>query len=215
MKRKSKNKGQKKSRKKGGAGKALLFLIIIGLGLFLAYQFRKEILESLGPFLEKTPEKRLKRRAEKELEKKTAPQGRKIVTLYFSGEKGEYLTGEKREIPNKGDAQEEAKEVIQELIKGPKGKLIRTLPPRTKLLAVEIDERGVAKVNFDKALSRDHPGGSSAEIMTVYSIVNSLTLNFPQIKRVQILIEGRGESITGHLVLDRPISSKTDLIKKE
>ena len=215
MKRKSKNKGQKKSRKKGGAGKALLFLIIIGLGLFLAYQFRKEILESLGPFLEKTPEKRLKRRAEKELEKKTAPQGRKIVTLYFSGEKGEYLTGEKREIPNKGDAQEEAKEVIQELIKGPKGKLIRTLPPRTKLLAVEIDERGVAKVNFDKALSRDHPGGSSAEIMTVYSIVNSLALNFPQIKGVQILIEGeRGGSITGHLVLDRPISSKADLIKK-
>jgi spore germination protein GerM len=215
MKRKSKKKGQKKSRKKGGAGKALLFLVIIGLGLFLAYQFRKEILESLEPFLEKTPEKRLKMRAEKGLEKKTALQGRKIVTLYFSGEEEEYLTGEKREISNKGDAQEEAKEIIHELIKGPKGKLIRTLPPRTKLLALQIDERGVAKVNFDKTLSRDHPGGSSAEIMTVYSIVNSLALNFPQIKGVQILIEGeRGGSITGHLVLDRPISSKADLIKK-
>ena len=210
MKRKSKKKGQKKSRKKGGAGKALLFLIMIGLGLFLAYHFRQEILESLEPFLKK-PEKRLGQKTEK----KTALQGRKIVTLYFSEEEGEYLTGEKREILNKGDAQEEAKEIIHELIKGPKGKLIRTLPPRTKLLALQIDERGVAKVNFDKALSKDHPGGSSAEIMTVYSIVNSLTLNFPQIKGVQILIEGeRGESITGHLVLDRPISSKTDLIKK-
>jgi hypothetical protein len=81
-------------------------------------------------------------------------------------------------------------------------------------LSLQIDGRGIAKVNFDKALSKDHPGGSSAEIMTVYSIVNSLPLNFPQIKGDQILIEGRGESITGHLVLDRPISSKTDLIKK-
>ncbi len=216
MQRKSRKKGQKKSRKKGGAGKALFFLIIIGVGLFLAYQFRKEILKSLEPLLEKTPEKRLKRRPEKGPEKKTALQGRRIVTLYFSGEKEEYLTGEKREISSKEDAQEEAKEIIHELIKGPKGKLIRTLPPRTKLLALQIDERGVAKVNFDRALSRDHPGGSSAEIMTVYSIVNSLTLNFPQIKGVQILIEGeRGGSITGHLALDRPISSKADLIKKD
>jgi len=214
MKRKSKKKGQKKSRKKGGPGKALFLLIIVGLGLLLAYHFRKEILESLEPFLKKTPEQRLGRRVEKGLEKKTALQERKIVTLYFSGEEGEYLAGEKREILNKGSAQEEAKEVIDELIKGPKGKLIRTLPPRARLLALRIDEEGVAKVNFDRALSRDHPGGSSAEIMTVYSIVNSLTLNFPQIKRVQILIEGRRESITGHLVLDRPISSKTDLIKR-
>jgi len=214
MKRKSKKKGQKKSRKKGGAGKVRFFLVVIGLGLLLAYQFRKEILESLEPLLKKTPEKGLERRTEKGPEKKAGLQERKIVTLYFSGEAGEYLTGEKREISTKGNAQEEAKEVIDELIKGPKGKLIRTLPPRTRLLALRIDEEGVAKVNFDKALSRDHPGGSSAEIVTVYSIVNSLTLNFPQIKKVQILIEGRRESITGHLVLDRPISSKTDLIRK-
>ena len=149
------------------------------------------------------------------MEKKTVPQGRKIVTLYFSGEEEEYLAGEKREILNKGDAQEEAKEVIHELIKGPKGKLIRTVPPRTKLLSLRIDEKGVAEINFDQTLSRDHPGGSSAEMMTVYSVANSLILNFPQIKGVQFFIEGeRGRSITGHLALDRPILSKTDLIKK-
>ena len=211
MKRKPKKKGQKKSRKKGGAGRALFFLIIIGLGLFLAYHLRREIFESLEPFLKKKPERRLGQKTEK----KTALQGRKVVTLYFSEEKEEYLTGEQREILNKEDVQEEAKEIIHELIKGPKGKLIRTLPPRTKLLALQIDERGVAKVDFDKAISRDHPGGSSAEILTVYSIVNSLTLNFPQIKGVQILIEGeKGGSITGHLALDRPIPSKTDLIKR-
>ena len=214
MKRRSKKKGHQKSRKKGGARKALFFLIIVGLGLFLAYQFRKEIPKSLEPLLKKTPAKRLATRAEKEPEKKTPPRERKIVTLYFSEEKEEYLAGEKREISNKGDAQEEAKEVIHELIKGPKGKLIRTLPPRTKLLTLRIDEKGLAEVNFDKTLSRDHPGGSSAEIMTVYSIVNSLAFNFPQIKEVQILIEGRREGITGHLVMDRPIASKADLIKK-
>ena len=73
----------------------------------------------------------------------------------------------------------------------------------------------MAKVSFSKAFTADHPGGSSAEIMTVYSIVNSLTTNFPQIKRVQILVEGKEiESIAGHLSLMKPISSKPDLIKK-
>ncbi len=215
MKRKSKKKGQKKSRQKGGAGKALFLLIVIGLGLFLAYHFRREIEESLEPFLKKTPAKRQERRAKKEPERKTPLEERKIVTLYFSGEEGEYLTGEKREILTRGSTQEEAKEVVRELIKGPKGKLVRTLPPRTKLLSLQIDEKGVAKVNFDITFSRDHPGGSSAEMMTVYSIVNSLVLNFPQIKGVQFLIDGeKGGSIRGHLALDRPILSKTDLIKK-
>jgi spore germination protein GerM len=214
MKRQAKKKRQKKSREKSSAGKALFFLVVIGLGLLLAYQFRKEILGSLEPLFKKTSEKKPERRAEKEPARKTARQEKKVVTLYFSGEEGEYLTGEKREILNKENDQEEASEAIEELIKGPKGKLIRTLPPRTRLLALRIDEEGVAKVNFDRALSRDHPGGSSAEIMTVYSIVNSLTLNFPKIKKVQILIEGKREVITGHLVLDRPISSRTDLIKK-
>jgi spore germination protein GerM len=80
---------------------------------------------------------------------------------------------------------------VVELIKGPEGNLIPTLPPRARLLTLQISDAGVAKVNFSAALSKDHPGGSSAEMMTVYSIVNSLTLNFPRIKRVQIVIEGK------------------------
>ena len=52
-------------------------------------------------------------------------------------------------------------------------------------------------------------------MMTVYSVVNSLTLNFPEIKGVQFLVEGKEiETIAGHLSLRQPISSKPDLIKK-
>ncbi len=141
---------------------------------------------------------------------------RKEVLVYFSDPDGEYLIAQKRPILKKNEVKEEAKETILELIKGPKGKLIPTLPPRTKLLTLQINDAGVAKVNFNPALSKDHPGGSSAEMMTVYSIVNSLALNFPQIKRVQILIDGKSiETITGHLSLRQPISPKPDLIKRQ
>jgi hypothetical protein len=51
-------------------------------------------------------------------------------------------------------------------------------------------------------------------MMTVYSVVNSLALNFPEVKRVQFLMEGKEiETIKGHLSLSRPISPKPDLIK--
>ena len=165
----------------------------------MLFLFRREIFNTFKPWFE---------------ERKVVRE-KKMVTLYFSDPEGEYLVGEKRKILKRREVKEEAGETITELIKGPKRKLIPTLPSRTKLLSLQVDEKGVAKVNFNKALSKDHPGGSSAEIMTLYSIVNSLTFNFPQIKRVQILIEGEaGETIAGHLSLDQPVSSNFDLVRK-
>jgi spore germination protein GerM len=78
-----------------------------------------------------------------------------------------------------------------------------------------MDQNGVAKVNFDQTLSKEHPGGSSAEMLTLYSIVNSLILNFPQIKRVQILIDGKVvETIAGHISLKEPVSFNASIVKK-
>jgi len=203
MKRHPKKKSKKKSRKKSGIGKYLVFLIIVGMGLFLVYHFRQEIKGFFKPLLTKEPEKKL------------AVKEKKVVTLYFSEPEEEYLVEEKREILRTERVEEEAKETVVELIKGPKGKLIPTLPPRTKLLTLQMDPNGIAKVNFDKTLSKEHPGGSSAEMLTLYSIVNSLTLNFPQIKRVQILIDGKAvESIAGHISLKQPVSFNPSIVKK-
>ena len=193
-----KQKRKKKTSKKGRGGKIILLLILIGIGLIIL--FHQQIYNSIKPLFARRGifvEKR-------------------EVLLYFSDSEGEYLIGEKREILKKNDLKEEAREAMIELINGPREKLTPTLPPRTKLLTLQINEAGLAKVNFNLALSKDHPGGSSAEMMTVYSIVNSLSLNFPQIKRVQILIEGKPiETIAGHLSLRQPISSKPDLIKRQ
>ncbi len=199
MKQKSKRKRKKKSRKKGQTGRLLAILVLIALGGFMIYLFRQEISDALKPLLEK----------------KAAKKEKKVVTLFFSEEEEEYLVGEGREILKTGKIEGEAQETVLELIKGPKGKLIPTLPPQTRLLTLQVDPSGVAKVNFDQTLSKEHPGGSSAEMMTIYSIVNSLTLNFPQIKRVQILINGKAvESIAGHISLKHPISSNPNLVKK-
>jgi spore germination protein GerM len=188
----------KKRKKKGWIGKFIVLLFLVGIIASLSVFFSREIIDTFGPFLEKLG----------------LVQERKEIVLYFSDLSGEYLIGEKRKIPRKGGVKEEAKEVVDELIRGPKGKLIPTLPSQTKCLTLKLNEKGTAIINFNKALSKDHPGGSSAEILTAYSIVNSLTQNFSQIKQVQILIEGKPvETIAGHLSLKLPITSKPDLIK--
>jgi len=193
-----KTKRKKNSPQKARGSKILLFLILVGIGLVLL--FHQQIFRSVKP----------------STKRRSASVERKEVLLYFSDSEGEYLVAEKRKILRKNAVQDEAKETIVELIKGPNGNLIRTLPPRTELLALEISTGGVARVSFTPALSKDHPGGSSAEIMTVYSIVNSLSANFPQIKRVQILIDGKTiATIVGHLSLEQPVSPKPDLIKRQ
>jgi spore germination protein GerM len=193
-----KTKRKKNTSQKGRGGKILFFLVLIGIGLVLL--FHQQMFRSIKPLSKR----------------RSIPAERKEVLLYFSDSEGEYLIGEKRKILKKNTVQEEAKETVIELIKGPNGKLIPTLPPRTDLLTLQISDAGVARVNFTPALSKDHPGGSSAEMMTVYSIVNSLSLNFPQIKRVQFLIDGKPiATIVGHLSLEQPVSPKPDLIKRQ
>jgi spore germination protein GerM len=193
-----KTKHKKNSPQKSRGGKILFFLVLIAIGLILV--FHQQAFRSVKPLT--------KRRS-------ILPE-RKEVLLYFSDSEEGYLVGEKRKILKKNTVQDEAKETVIELIKGPNGKLIRTLPPRTELLTLQISDAGVARVNFTPALAKDHPGGSSAEMMTVYSIVNSLSVNFPQIRRVQILIDGKPiATIVGHLSLEQPVSPKPDLIKRQ
>jgi len=191
---------RRKSKKKKRSGRLLFLLILIGMFASILYLFRQEIPHSIKSLFEK----------------KTILVKKREVLLYFSDREGEYLIGEKREIFKKNEIKEEAKETIAELIKGPKGNLLPTLPARTKVLTLQINDRGMAKVNFNQALSKDHPGGSTAEMMTVYSIVNSLAFNFPQIKRVQILIDGKPiETIAGHLSLKQSVPPKPNLIKRQ
>lgn len=141
----------------------------------------------------------------------------KTVTLYFSDDQAMYLVDETREItikPSTQMAASEAGEIIKELIAGPKKPgLIATIPKETKLLGVEVAE-GLATVDFSEELQSKHPGGSSGELMTLYSLVNSLT-EVPEIKQVQIQINGANlDSLAGHVDLTNPLTRDESRIKK-
>jgi len=194
----NRQKTQRSRKKNGGGGSALLTVIIIALltvvvGIYLLTKFGEKIPSYLIP-------------------KKISKPEAKTINLYFSNEEGLALKAEKREIA-KGNLIKEIKEGIDSLIKGPKLNLTPTIPEGTRVLGVDVKD-GIAFLNFSKEISENHPGGSSAEIQTVYSIVNTVTLNFPEIKKVQLLIEGkRAKVLAGHIDISFPLGPDKGFIK--
>jgi len=137
----------------------------------------------------------------------------KKVVLFFPSEEDFLLHPEEREIIANDSPVREAKETVEELLKGSKMGYISPFPPETKLRELYITKDGVAYVDFTKEIQEKHLRGSSAEMATIFSIVNSLAYNFKSIKKVFILIDGgEKETLGGHLSLAYPFLPQYDLL---
>ena len=135
------------------------------------------------------------------------------VTLFFSDAEERFLLPEKRFLPKENTLEVQAAAVINALLSGSKTGLINTFPQGAELSRVKREGKDTLVVDFRESLIKNHPGGSSAEMATVYSLTNTLTANFPEIKKVKILIEGKQrESLKGHIGLTDPFYTNTDMI---
>ncbi len=133
------------------------------------------------------------------------------VKLYFSDNEAMYFVKENRKI-NVPTGESAEKLIVAELIKGPtKEKAIKTVPTETKIRSVETKD-GICFVNLSNEFITKHSGGSSAEYMTIYSIVNSLT-ELSHIDKVQFLIEGEKKDTLVHFTLNEPFERDEAMIK--
>jgi len=132
------------------------------------------------------------------------------VNLYFSDSQVMYLEPEKRKISQIPSL---ARQAVVELIKGPENsELYTTIPKETQVNEVYIAD-DIVYVDLSEEIFKNHPGGSSGELMTVYSIVNTLT-EIPPIKGVQILVGGNEKnSLVGHIDISMPLLRDEDWIK--
>ncbi len=139
------------------------------------------------------------------------PQTRE-VDLYFADTAGQRLSIERREVT--GENREDLYEkVVEELLRGPADESrLRTLPETTQVRTIYYRE-GTVWVDLDSAVRDEHPGGTWTEVLAVYSIVNTLVENFPDVEQVQILIEGsESETLAGHVDITGPLKSRLQLL---
>jgi Sporulation and spore germination len=126
------------------------------------------------------------------------------VKIFFPGmQEDVILSAEDQTIYRSAELANRARQILVKVLEGPKNpQLHPSIPKDTKLQEVFIDDRGTAYVDFSNPISANHPGGLQNEQATVYSIVNSLTYNLPEIRQVKILVGGaESETLAGHCLL--------------
>ncbi len=124
--------------------------------------------------------------------------------VYYTDMKRVALKSETVRLPANLDPLDLGREIIKTLFAGPsKSGLERLWPEETTLNAFFISDDGKAYVDLDPAPGMTNNMDARLELLTLYSLVNSLTLNIPGIKMVKILVQGKdAPTLGGHLDMD-------------
>jgi len=144
----------------------------------------------------------------------TSEQNRREVLLFFQEANSDSLGPERRKIFLTTSIADQAKQIVVELINGPQeAGLLPTVPQQAHLRGLYLDRVGTAYVDLSSEVSDLHPGGSDGEIATIYSLVDSLVYNLPQIKRVHILVNGEErDTLKSHLDLRRDYAKDMSIV---
>jgi hypothetical protein len=136
-------------------------------------------------------------------------EGMRTVTLFFAAD-GTQLAREFRGIDPCDEDSSCLKAILDELLNGPVGEYETTIPEGTAVEAVRL-EGSLAVVDFNSSFSEQLLSGSSAEMLAVYSVVNTVTSNFPYIQKVKINIGGNTAVRLPHLDLSEPLTPEYSL----
>ncbi|MBI5896425.1 MAG: GerMN domain-containing protein [Desulfobacterales bacterium] len=130
---------------------------------------------------------------------------KRTVHLYFGDTQGRYLVAEQRVVTPPADDVALARLLIELLIQGPKKEGSRTLPADAHLRALHVTGTGTAFIDLEEASLARHPGGVGNELLSIYSVVNTLVLNVEKIRTVKFLIGGReAATLVDHVDLREP-----------
>ena len=125
------------------------------------------------------------------------------IVLYFKGNEAMKLEKEYRNVSMKRIAENMAKTVVEELLKGPTNEELHSLiPVDTKLLNIESQENTVILDLSNEFIEKQE--GESNALLAIYSIVNSLT-EITEIEQVKFLINGKEmERFKDYFEFDKP-----------
>jgi Sporulation and spore germination len=134
-------------------------------------------------------------------------EARKIrARLFFVGADGERLSPVEQEVPFGEGPSEQARRIVEAELSPPPAPYSSPIPAGTRLKTIFLTPKGEAYVDLSPEVRTNHPGGTTNEVLTVYALVNALTLNLPAITGVQILVDGKEvDTLAGHLDLRRPL----------
>jgi hypothetical protein len=145
-----------------------------------------------------------------------ASSGRRIqATLFYVSEDGSDLMPVARDVPYGATPAEQAREILTAQVRpAPEGHA-SAIPGGTTIRSVFVGSKGELYVDLNPDGLLGHVGGSLDEALAVFAIVNAVTVNLPDVKAVQILVDGKEvDSLAGHIDLREPLGRADGWIRK-
>lgn len=129
------------------------------------------------------------------------------INLFLLETDGTELIPKKVDLRLYLDTTERLKQIISALIKETPPNYRNPIPRGTILNQVYIDSQKIVYMDFSHHLASGQIGGTTAEFLTVSSILRTVFDAFPDdILHVQILIEGEEqETLSGHIDISQPL----------
>jgi len=184
-------------------------LLVFAGGIFYLRSLAKRIFFELPSHSDESAKARL---SEAVLQSGSGPN--ETAVLFFPSLSARMLVAESRPIKWAPAEADRVRQVLLALAEGPNQRLGHPLAAATNVRAVFLTMDGTAYVDLSGDLLSSVYPGIEAESLAVYSIVNSITVNIPTVKRVKILIQGQEvDSLEGHADLTDAIVPDPSLVK--
>ncbi|HEV8395931.1 MAG TPA: GerMN domain-containing protein [Vicinamibacterales bacterium] len=183
----------------GLAGFSALALLAWGVDVGLQYLARKESPDA--PVAAAAP---------------PAPTAHITATLFYGARDGLLLQPVRVEVPLAEGAVAQGRQIVRALLQPPPAPYVSVIPAGTTLKAFYLTSSGDAFVDLSSDITSKHPGGTHAELLTVYAIVNTIATNLQGVQRVQLLVDGQeADSVAGHVDVRRPLERDLTLVRQE
>lgn len=144
----------------------------------------------------------------------TVPGRRIKARLYYVNDTGSRLTFVEQDVPFGDTTVNQARTIVAAQLAPPAAPLVSAIPTGSTLRAVFVTDHGEAYVDVSEEFQSAHTGGSTNELLSIYAIVNALTVNLPTITSVQLLVNGKEiDTLAGHVDLRRPLGQNLALVE--
>jgi len=135
-----------------------------------------------------------------------------MVTLYYPSD-GMLLTGSAA-VKRQPDTQSQARETLNALLmdqRSSQAALLRDI----KLREFYLDASGTAYIDLVPNQQEGLKASTGEELLAIYAMVDTLVLNFEEIKQVSFLLVGREvQTLAGHIDLSRKFTKRVDLVRQ-
>ena len=175
-----------------GLAIAAVLVLILGGAVWFAFTFRADVEEEPAAAILQDP----------------LEVGSRSISLFFARADGQGFLRETRTIAVARRRDVEVEIVIAELLAGPESNAgLHVFPEGSRLRHAFYDEdQRLLYLDFNDALVARLNPGSAIELAVMGSLMRTLAVDFPEIQRVQILVDGlEVETLGGHLDLTRPL----------